>query len=167
MLWRVRDRPICNRLWLRHIFAQVGNYSIEISQNNSRIYIYCNRNSKALLGICVVTIAANYEQFTIIAPSTALSNATRVILWNYFAQQTSTMYIFEGFEQEQNKWRQLDIINKLLMMLDSSISYRFHTRATLTATTLRFHNLFFVDSYAGFRYVTSYISNHICSTGAQ
>lgn len=82
-----------------------------------------------------------------------LTKATFNIIEEFYEQRTSFVYITRcTMTSPISYYRQSEIINHLLIATKSKLSYIIEEPKHLReAINLRYHNIFFVDGYQGFR----------------
>lgn len=96
---------------------------------------------------------AQSNKFNTRISSTSLTNATENIISTFYATRTSSIFISRSSNSTQGYIRQSEIINYILMKIESKISYSINEGQGLSlGVHLRFFNVFFVDNYSGFRY---------------
>lgn len=83
---------------------------------------------------------------------TSLTNATENIISEFYADRTSSLFISRSSSSPQGYIAQSEIINVILKRIEFKMSYTIDEGHRMAQVEyLRYFNVFFVDSYAGFR----------------
>lgn len=83
---------------------------------------------------------------------TVLTDATENIILKFYADRTSSVFISRSSNSSQGHITQSEVINDILKRIEFRISYTIDEgHGASQAEYLRYFNVFFVDSYAGFR----------------
>lgn len=87
-------------------------------------------------------------------PGTSLSHATGFIISKFYARQASSIFISRSANTSQAYLTQSEVISEVLRKIEFKISYTINNGQGI-------YNVFFVDSYAGFRYAYIHIQSNL------
>lgn len=103
---------------------------------------------------CGVILNINYTKainLTEVFYSTSMSNAALTILTEFYVPHTSNVFVSYGCADIKNDRTLTDVVDNVLVRTTSKLTYIVEDKIrNNTSNNVRFYNVMFVDSYAGF-----------------